>query len=391
MKKILITLLLVATLAVSAMAFNAPLTAAEFVSKASPEYTYTNGLLGIDFVEKSILRQYSDASGNVYTAKLAFEPSVMQNVAKVDKAFAIPSDAFDVKALFRYPAEFVAGYELRLFFNPEVVELVPLEDQTYETIYVNGDTVQTLVAASGYDVMIDGVQYETNAAYAEYLRATTSTEKQKQLDFYNNSSKDGMTTAVAAQASNLNSVFGVEIARWTFTETDSTNNNWYRTKLNLDFTKVDDANKNDLYPQIEAPVYYYNPDYTGPKFDIIGGMKKADGALRFGSVYFLGDEYFDNDAEILEAGVVCYPSELLEDKVLTLETEGALKIPATGHQTLNDKEMTYTGVITGLPEDMYITAKSYITYKDKTTGETVTAYSDPIARKLATADAVSMK
>ena len=56
-------------------------------------------------------------------------------------------------------------------------------------------------------------------------------------------------------------------------------------------------------------------------------------------------------------------------------------------------EMIYTGVLTGIEEapDMYITAKSYIIYKDKETGEEITVYSDPIARCFNDADDAEMK
>ena len=190
-----------------------------------------------------------------------------------------------------------------------------------------------------------------------------------------------------------------EMARWPFAPVDATATDWYRTKINLDYESGNiqgsESATSPIYPvnMDTRGTYYYNANYTGPKFDIVGGMKRADGELRFGSVYFTGDTYFDSQAEIIDAGVVCYPSALLEDKVLTLETEGAIKISATGYyDNTTEGELVYTGVLTGLENagDMYITAKSYITYKDAN-GAEVTVYSDPIARCLNTADTAEMK
>lgn len=377
MKRLFITLLLISTLAVSAMAFNAPLTAAQFNSGASLEHATNDDLLAngtLQIVEKpSVLLQNADEQGNVYYLD-----------GRALKPITIPSDAFDIVAGYVTGKEptAMAGCVLSLFFNPEIIEYVLTRNfNSYAGLYDSDSQKITVTDALFASIL----QTEPQGNFAQNL-----------MDAYENASKDGVVSIAAASGADFTflDLSGKELARWTLAQTNPDNNNWYRTKISLDFAYdgIADVNGNYYSPVVEAPVYYYNTNYDGPAFDIVGGMKKGEGELRFGSVYFIGeDEYFDNRAEIVEAGVVCYPSALLEDKVLTLETKGAVRIPATGYYTKDEKQMVYTGVLTGLPKDMYITAKSYIIYKDKETGTEVTVYSDPIARNLKTADTENMK
>lgn len=376
MKKLLIALALATTLTASAFAYNAPLTAAQFESGAPTDNT--DGTLQIELVKKSAYLDAVDKDGKVYV----WDDDADDFQAK----FLIPSDAFDVVARFSEVTQAIAGYDIKLFFNPERIQTLLTEDENIYGLYdSDGDLVAEGLSKSIY--------YKADATYADYLKNNEASV----LAAYNNISKDGFTTAVVANGANFpkKDLRENDLARWTFTETDSMDNNWYRTKIYLNYKVGDIANikGTKVNPSVDGAVYYENPDYTGPKFDIVGGMKKADGELRFGSVYFTGDTYFDTQAEIVEAGIVCYPTALLDDKVLTLETAGAVKIPATGYyDNSTDGELVYTGVLSGLESatDMYITAKSYITYKDKD-GSKITVYSDPIARSLGTASTESMK
>ncbi len=378
MKKLLIALLLTAALATAAFAYNAPLTAAQFESGASAEHAdedakLYNGTLEITLVNKSAYIDAADENDQIYVL----------DGRKYVAYFTIPADSFDVVTKFASGLEptYLAGYKLSLFFNPERIQTVLTKDKNIYSAY-NKDG--NPVISSGY--IDESIIYKSDAAYANYLE----TNDEDVLASYNDSSKDGTTTAVYSRGSNLGfeNLKGVELARWTFTKTDSTDNNWYRTKIYLDFPTdgIANANKVNIHPCINGPVYYYNPGYTGPKFDIVGAMKTDDNKLRFASVYFTGDDYFDSKAEIIEAGVVCYPTALLDDTVLTLETVGAVKIPAIGYyDNSTSGQLVYTGVLGGIESapDMFITAKSYITYKKD--GNTITVYSDPIARSLNTA------
>lgn len=390
MKKLLIALALATTLTASAFAYNAPLTAAQFESGA-PSENYTqktdinkNGTLEISLETESAYLKAADADGKVYII----------SGREYIPYFSIPSDAFDVVAKFAEncaPDE-LRGYTLSLFFNPERIQVLLTENKNIYSGIVNSEG-NAITKVAGLNPLTTSITYGYQGPYDKYI----NDNDENMLRAYNETSKYGYLSTVVAQynAWAFNNLKDCELARWTFTETDSTDNNWYRTKIYLDFKDGDiAANVNDkISPYINGAVYYENPDYTGPKFDIVGGMKKADGELRFGSVYFTGDTYFDNQAEIVEAGIVCYPTALLDDKVLTLETEGAVKIPATGYyDDSTDSELVYTGVLSGLESavDMYITAKSYITYKDNG-GNEITVYSDPIARNLKTASTESMK
>lgn len=376
---------------------SAPVAAAKFAS-ATAKDANTYGTISLEIADTSVF------AGLTEYCTFDADEGIVRN------RYTVPSTIFDVVLKYKLKGT-VAGYTLFAFYNPERILPLLTEDATvYEAIYENDGDMGYIVADDpkvGRDTMTD-----SKAVYMEYLKYLGADQEKAEyyLDAYNNSVKDGSVVTVYSSGSNLTTMSlpsGSEIARWVFTETNTSDNNWYRTKLYLDYVDGEVANTTaPRYPAVSAPVYYYNPGYAGPTFDIVGAMKKEDDSgLRFGSVYFTAANtlnannenaaYFDNSAEIVETGVVCYPSELLGENVLTLKTDGALRIPATGYMTYDQEngEMIYTGVLTGIEEapDMYITAKSYIIYKDKETGEEITVYSDPIARCFNDADDAEMK
>ncbi len=349
----------------------APLAAAKFASAQNKDAD-TYGTINLEIVT-SILDGYAEFC--------TVESSTIRN------KYTVPNSVFDVVATFDFVGEF-AGYTIRTFFNPERIVALPTEDASaYQLAYEKSTGKPGYIAAAPSIGRAAHIT-DSKAVYMAYLEnlGTDAVKAQDYLDAYTNSLKDGSVTAVVSNGDNWSEMDfdpGVEIARWIFKETNESDNNWYRTKLYIDYENGHIASTTaNCYPAVSAPVYYYNNGYTGPHFDIVGAMKRNAGEIRFGSVFFKNDVNFWEKGEVLEAGIVCYPTALLGNDILTLETEGALKIAATGYLTETEDELVYTGVLKGLSSapDMYITAKSYVTYK--VGDETITVYSDPIARSL---------
>ncbi|MBQ9921996.1 MAG: hypothetical protein IJO52_07400 [Clostridia bacterium] len=363
MKKItgiMLVVVLAAVLSVSAFAANAPLTAAEFfANRTITEDASTGGTLQFSIVEP-------------------FLPAIGQEVGPVDAEEGdivdfvdLDSNVFDV--IVKQTEKFgFSGGKIELFFNPEIIAPVDTYQKTvYDlTLYDDFELTSTVLKSvtgnqflTGFLMVTDGSSQSYDVAYA-----------------------DGETNYVSAKDSGIvaNRAPNYELARWPFMIT-AADNNWYRTKLIGSYTSYNLSAEELLYPVVAdgGVMYFENEAYTGPKFDIVGAMKRNDGELRFGSVYFSGvDAAHDNETVIVDAGVVLYPTRLLDDTTLTLDTTGAIKISANGYYDDSTDDIIYTGVLTGLAgyEDMYITARSYVKYND---GEKdVVVYSDPIARSL---------
>lgn len=358
---------------------NAPLNAIKFPHET--QKTVADGQLEIDVVTPSVTfgkEVYSLSGlslGTHFTDQAAFDAVIKYDTAK------IPTNLTAQQG--------VAAYNLFTFFNPEVVTPILYQDKNiYQLVDASFNSITANINKISGNVLTDAM-----SCYMDYINALTDNPSQAEtyLNAYNDSYKDGITAVAVSQASDFDATYlyinGYELHRIPFKLTDENNTNWYRTKIYLDYYNgcIANANQNTLSPTVAEPVYFENPNYDGPTFDIIGAMKKADGEIRFGSVYFTGkSDYYDNHAEILEMGIVCYPSMLLGTQPLSLDIEGAVKIPATGYYDKSvEGEIVYTGILSGLQgyENMHITAKSYIRYMDSENVERI-AYSDPISRSL---------
>ena len=381
--------MLVSVLAVSAFAVNAPLTAAEyFANRTVVEDSSTGGTIAFTLTTEPFLPAFSAANDNagVWTMNSAGDD--------LENQIAIDDNEFDVIVKFT-TAKNYAGARFHVFYNPDVVKPLELYDATVYTL------IDDVNFNSSYDSIKDitGNMYNALTSYTSDSSADYAKYKSGDEDSYavwQTQLLDGQTTMVTAGKDNLPALQGkkYELTRWPF-EITATNNNWYRTKLIGSYDQFSNAVPAPISPVIAdgGVMYYTNTNYTGPKFDIVGAMETETGDLRFGSVYFSGiDEAHDNTTTILDAGVILYPSELLEDTSLTLDTVGAVKISAAGRYGVPvDGEYTYTGILTGLTgyEDMYITARSFVKYMD---GEDeVVVYSDPIARNLNMVDTEGLK
>lgn len=358
---------------------NAPLNAIKFPYET--QKTVADGQLEIDVVTPSVTfgkEVYSLSGlflGTHFTAQAAFDAVIKYDTSK------IPTNSTAQQG--------IAAYNLFTFFNPEVVTPIFYQDKNvYQLVDATLNSITADINKISENVLTDAM-----SCYMDYINALTDNPSQAEtyLNDYNNSYKDGITAVAVSQPSDFKAtelyINGYELHRIPFKLTDENNTNWYRTKIYLDYYNgcIANANQNTLSPTVTEPVYFENPNYDGPTFDIIGAMKKADGEIRFGSVYFTGNsDYYDNHAEILEMGIVCYPSMLLGTQPLSIDTEGAVKIPATGYYDKSvEGEIVYTGILSGLQgyENMHITAKSYIRYMDSKNVERI-AYSDPISRSL---------
>lgn len=403
MKKItgimLAVVMLVSVLSVSAFAVNAPLTAAEyFANRNVAEDASTGGTIGFSIADPVLPKALdTEITG-------ASDPSLWTLVSDgSDYAEAVDASAneFDVIAKFD-TAKAYAGYRLAIFYNPEIVRPVQLYNNTvYDINIIDGyDAAElpenlTLGVVADYLEDLGGMTYQSlnqttdsSADYTKYLDGDASAYASWEDQLI-----DGMTTMVAAGAKNVTvaNARKSELARWPF-EFVAADNNWYRTKIVGSYDQFANATT-AIAPTItdNGVMYIENEAYTGPAFDIVGAMKADEGKLRFGSVYFADGGVHDNETVIVDAGVVLYPSELLDNETLTLDTEGAVVISAAGYYAINGDEYTYTGVLTGLAgnEDMYITARSFVKYMDG--ANEVVVYSDPIARNLNNVDDADMK
>jgi len=385
MKKItgiMLVVVLAAVLSVSAFAANAPLTAAEyFANRNITEDASTGGTIQFTVTEP-LLPAFSAANDNagLWSMNAAGDD--------LDNQIDISNNEFDVLVKFT-TAKNYAGSRLYLFYNPEIVKPVELYQHiVYSVLDENNfNTPELLLQSLTGNLYLAGTYFtDASALYSGYLLEG----KEDNYPEWQVALLDGETRMVYANGTNLPALQGkkYELARWPM-EVVAADNNWYRTKLIGSYDQFANAS-NAISPVVAdgGVMYFENENYTGPKIDIVGAMKKADGELRFGSVYFKDNGTHDNVTNVIETGVVLFPSALLEDTTLTLDTTygeaAVITIPATGYYAdgTNDEQVVYTGVLTGLAgyEDMYITARTYVKYMDG--ADEVVVYSDPIARSL---------
>ena len=385
MKKItsilLAVVMLVSVLTVSTFAAtfdgNVSLYAAESALEYAKTKSGTDGeLAAIMFEgENTFYNFYSDLlGGSLYSSK-GVEVDFSANVFDIAVGYNNVPDL---------PIGMVQAY---LYFNPAVVKPVNLNGVDFFNLGTNSNYSKTKLVYRMFE------EIEVENGDDVIIKAITFASPENA--FTNISDDDGEILFGYASAENALEKASIEYDYYSEDDDIYYNNelihvpfelvndgsNWYRTKISLDYKGVGGLDADyatvELYPTLSAPVYYYNTNYEGPTFDIVGAAKRADGELRFGSVYFSGlNANHDETTTIVDAGIVCLPANMPGSNELTLNTTNRLVISAAGYYAIDGNDYIYTGVITGLPEDMYITALSFVTYM---VGEDeVTVYSDPI-------------
>lgn len=377
MKKSLLFMLTAAMLIFSVAAANAPLTEAQYTNADTKQMTTSDGTLQF-FEAEPILPSFEDEE--IWTSNLDED---------FDFQVDVTENKFDIVSIFSEARKTLYGFSLDLFFNPERVAPMLLGQNNVYNLYTGDYWYVYEELPSTIKHITDGsmLSTESSAIYNAYL----TTGSDSYLTSYNASLDDGHTTALWVSSPIEPAKMGTkELMRWPFKLTD-TSDNWYRTKITGNYSEIENGEA-QIYPALDNVVYYYNENYTGPTFDILGAEMRNEGELRFKSVYFTGlNEEHDNRTRIVDAGLVLYPTALLDDKVLDINTEGAITIPTTGYLEKKSGNIIYSAVLTGLEgyEEMDITAKAYVTYKPAGSSEAVTVYSDPIARSLDWSDKTS--
>lgn len=104
--------------------------------------------------------------------------------------------------------------------------------------------------------------------------------------------------------------------------------------------------------------------------------------LRFGIQLVKDEAYSKNSGSIVSYGTLIIPKNTLGNSALTISTPKAMTIPAKNIYSKDDTQITYTGVLVGIPSSSFddkIVGRGYLTYKDAD-GTQHTIYSDEIVR-----------
>ena len=106
--------------------------------------------------------------------------------------------------------------------------------------------------------------------------------------------------------------------------------------------------------------------------------------IRFGVQIVKNSDYYrlHNSDSIVEYGTIMIGAGNLGEDELTLETENIRRIKAENLLSDDDTQVTYTGVITDIPQSFYdvrVTARGYLIYRDAD-GKTHTVYTDRVTQ-----------
>ncbi len=123
-----------------------------------------------------------------------------------------------------------------------------------------------------------------------------------------------------------------------------------------------------------------------PGFDLkaVGGSVRVIDpyGLRFGVQLKKDAEYNKSYKNIVSYGTLIIPKAKLGDAELNMSTPSVMKIAANNIYSSDSKQLTYTGVLVGIPSSSFndvIAGRGYLVYKD-TDGTTHTIYTDVIER-----------